>query len=316
MQQSFSVKVKEDLCQNSIKNTHCATAELAGIIHACGTFSLGAGGMSIKVSTENKNVVNRVFSLVKKLYSMDCQLTQSSSQLQKEIYQVRIQPPEFSAFLADMAIPFGFRFTVDHQGELFSTLIDRDCCQCAYLRGAILGGGIISDPEKNYHMEFVSGTQATAFAVIHVLSLSGISAKCLERKNGFSAYLKDAQSISETLTLAGTHSCVLALENARMIKDIRNNVNRQVNFENANIDKVVNAGMSQTENIQLIEDHLGLENLSPSLREAAELRLQNPEASLSDLAALSGISKSGINNRLRKLAEIADSYRTRFPEEP
>lgn len=314
MAQSFSYRVKEDLCLSGIRHIHCARAELAGIAHACGALSLGSGGMHVKLTTENKSVVNRVFSLVKKLYQTECQLSQSSSQLQKEVYQLRIQPPDFALFLQDLAIPLGFQFTVDRDSPLFAQLIERDCCKAAYLRGAILGGGVISDPQKNYHMELISGSEATANAVIFVLEHFGIHAKCLERKNSFSAYLKDAQSISETLTITGAHSCMLELENARMLKDIRNHVNRQINFENANIDKVVRSAMAQTENIRLIARHQGLDSLSPPLQEVAQLRLAYPEASLSELAAMSnGLSRSGINNRFRKLAEIAESIRSALP---
>ena len=146
--QSFSSRVKEDLCQSGIRHSHCARAELAGIAHACGALSLGAGGMHIKISTENKSVVNRVFSLVKKLYQTECQLIQSSSQLQKEIYQLKIQPPDFQHFLRDLAIPLGFRFTIDCKSELFLQLVKLNCCKAAYLRGSLLGGGIISNPQK------------------------------------------------------------------------------------------------------------------------------------------------------------------------
>lgn len=312
--QSFSSRVKEDLCQSGIRHSHCARAELAGIAHACGALSLGAGGMHIKISTENKSVVNRVFSLVKKLYQTECQLIQSSSQLQKEIYQLKIQPPDFQHFLRDLAIPLGFRFTIDCKSELFLQLVKLNCCKAAYLRGSLLGGGIISNPQKNYHLELISGSQSTAEAVISVLADFDLHAKYLERKNSYSAYLKDAQSISEVLTITGAHSCMLELENARMLKDIRNTVNRQINFENANIDKVVRSAMAQIENIQLIAQYQGLDSLSPPLQEAAHLRLSYPEAPLSELASMSnGLSRSGINNRLRKLAEIADSIRSVLP---
>ena len=312
--QSFSVRVKEDLCLSSIRHLHCANAELAGIIHACGALSLGSEGMFIKLSTENKNVVTRIFSLVKKVYQIDCQLLQSSGQLQKDLYQLIIKPSDFSEFMKELAIPVESGFTVDYKNSLFLKLIERNCCKAAYLRGAILGGGIISDPQKNYHMEFTSGSQATAEAVIYVLSCFQLHAKLWERKNGYSAYLKDAQSISELLTIVGAHSCMLELENARMLKDIRNTVNRQINFENANIDKVVRSAIVQIQNIKLIDQYRGLDSLPPGLQETAQLRLAHPEAPLSELAALSnGISRSGINNRLRKLAEIADSIRSALP---
>ena len=182
------------------------------------------------------------------------------------------------------------------------------------MRGSLLGGGIISNPQKNYHLELISGSQSTAEAVISVLADFDLHAKYLERKNSYSAYLKDAQSISEVLTITGAHSCMLELENARMLKDIRNTVNRQINFENANIDKVVRSAMAQIENIQLIAQYQGLDSLSPPLQEAAHLRLSYPEAPLSELASMSnGLSRSGINNRLRKLAEIADSIRSALP---
>ena len=312
---SFSARVKEDLCLVPLKTKPCICAELAGLAHACGTLSLGAGGFRLKLLTEHKSVVTRIFSLVKRLYDMDPQLRQSSSPLQKEIYELRIQPADPPAFLEDLAIPFALPFRIDSASPLFAALLAEEGCRAAYLRGAILGGGVISDPNRDYHMEFISGSRASAQAVIAVLAHFSLHAKCLERKSGFSAYLKDAQSISEVLTLTGAHSCMLELENARMVKDIRNTVNRQINFENANIDKVVRSAMAQIRNIQLIAEYQGLESLSPALREAAELRLRYPEAPLSELALLSdGLSRSGINNRLRKIAEIADAIRSAHPE--
>ena len=155
---SFSVRVKEDLCLVPLKNESGARAELAGLAHACGALSLGAGGIQLKLLTENKSVVTRIFSLIKRLYGMDPQLRQSSSPLQKEIYELRIQPANPPAFLEGLAIPFALPFRIDPHSPLFAALLAEEGCRAAYLRAAILGGGVISDPNRDYHMEFISGS--------------------------------------------------------------------------------------------------------------------------------------------------------------
>ncbi len=307
-QGSFSYAVKQELCKESVKKPHCALAELAGILHMSGSVYFGGGQAGFKLVTEHDGIVTRVFSLVKAVFQIDCELLQSQSQLQKEAYTVRFAPPDFQGALSRLAFQLKEGISIDP--TVFSSLTERDCCKAAYVRGAFLGGGSMSDPSKTYHLEFVSSGEAPARFLISVLGAFEIPARCTERKENFVVYIKDAESVLNCLALMGAHSGVLQTENIRILKGIRNNVNRQVNWENANIDRTIRSAMEQTEHIKTIEARMGLAKLSKSLREAAELRLSYPEASLSELAALTeGATRSAMNNRFRKLAEIAETLK-------
>ena len=301
---SFTAKVREELSKVQIKNDACALSELAGILHSC------AGGLALRVVTENKNTVNLLFSLVRKLYQIDCELTQTVNQLKKEIYQIDIRPSDTESFFNDLAIPYGIAFDVNTDSESYISLTDDNDKKICYLRGMMLGNGIVTDPRKQYHLQIEVTSSNVAEAVRSLMQGSGINAKTTKRKDSFCIYIKEAQSISDLLTVLGAHSCVLEMEEIRLTRELRNTANRQVNFENANIDKTVASAMVQIQAIRLIDEKIGLDSLSPALKEAAELRLEYPEAPLSELSEISGnVSRSGMNNRLRKIMNIAERYR-------
>ena len=180
------------------------------------------------------------------------------------------------------------------------------------MRGVFLACGSISNPQKIYHLEFVVNTEELASSLLNILNGYSLNAKIVQRKQLFVVYLKGVDHIITLLTLIGAHSSVLQLEDIRIIKDMRNNVNRQVNCETANLSKTVNAAYRQLENIRLIEQTVGLQSLSPLLQEVAQARQENPEASLSEIAELLGMpaSRSAINHRFRKLDQIAQSLRS------
>lgn len=306
MSETFNSFVKSDLCKVTLKHQHCMTAELAGIIHTSASLTLGTGGVGIQISTESKNIINRIYSLVKKVYNINSELTQSSNRLQTEYYQIRIIPNDYSEFLANLGIDFEQGFGVNKNNEVFRAIISKDCCKASYLRGAFLVGGIISNPESSYHLEIISGSELSCDAIKSLIESMNFKTATIGRKTGTATYIKDAQGISDFLKIIGAHNSVLKLEDIRMIKEIKNNLNRQINFENANIDKTVNSSLDQVNNINKIDSQIGLESIAPSLQEAARARLENPQATLSELAEMCGISKSGMNNRFRKIAEIAE----------
>ncbi len=195
-------------------------------------------------------------------------------------------------------------------------LIKKRCCKRAYIRGAFLGGGSVSDPEKIYHLEIVTHSDSYANSLCSLINEFGLNAKTIERKNNYVVYLKEGEHIVNLLNIIGAHSALLDLENIRIYKDMRNNINRIVNCETANLSKTINAAVRQIENIRYIEDSYGLSNLSPSLREVAELRLNNPDASLRELGEMLNppIGKSGVNHRLRKLDKIAEELKNKGGE--
>ena len=185
-------------------------------------------------------------------------------------------------------------------------LLDKNCCKRSFLRGAFLGGGSISRPSSDYHLEMVTENEDFAHTIIKVMHSFSLKAKLTDRKNDFIVYLKDGESITNFLSVIGAHGAMMDFENVRIVKEMRNNVNRVVNCETANLNKVVKAAVRQINCIKYIDEHMGLSQLPQGLQDTARLRLENPDASLNELVEYAnGIGKSGINHRLKKLQEIA-----------
>ncbi|MBR0086480.1 MAG: DNA-binding protein WhiA [Lachnospiraceae bacterium] len=190
-------------------------------------------------------------------------------------------------------------------------ILQRPCCKKAYIRGLFLSSGTVSDPEKMYHLEMVFRTQEEAREFRSLLKLNGIPSKVIERKNRFVVYLKEGDVIVDFLALIGASASLLAFENTRVYKEVRNAVNRQVNCETANLEKTISAAISQTQAIEKIKS-LNLYSLLPApIRELAEMRLEYPESSLKELGEMMDppVSKSGVNHRMRKLLSIAEEER-------
>ena len=190
-------------------------------------------------------------------------------------------------------------------------LIKNACCRRAFLRGAYLVIGSMSDPEKSYHLEFVCSTEGQAVQMQEIIRDFGIEARIIIRKNHYVVYLKEGTGIVDLLNVMGAHVSLMNLENLRIVKEMRNSINRRVNCETANITKTVNASSKQVKDIKLIQEREGLDSLQEGLREAALIRLEYPDATLKELGQYLNppVGKSGINHRLRKLSEIADRIR-------
>ena len=189
----------------------------------------------------------------------------------------------------------------------YNIYIQQECCKRAYLKEMFLLSGSMSDPEKAYHLELLSAKADVADEIADMMREFSLNARVIERKNQYVVYLKEAEQIADFLQLTGAHLALMELENVRILKDVRNNVNRTVNCETANLEKTVTAAMHQIESIRRIVQHDGLSNLSDALRETAVLRMRHPELSLEELGQLFSkpIGKSGVYHRLKKLDEIA-----------
>lgn len=182
-----------------------------------------------------------------------------------------------------------------------------------FLRDAFLELGSMSNPEKGYHLEFVCDDEALAGKLTETMKTFDISAKTAKRKRYTIVYIKESEDIVNLLNVMGAHNCLMNLENLRILKDVRNSINRRVNCETANISKTVSAASKQIEDIEYIKTHYGFDNLSDNLREVAKARLEYPDATLKELGnyIVPCVGKSGVNHRLRKLGELADSIRER-----
>ncbi len=286
---SFSQNVKEELAGHMSPARHCQLAELAAMIHFCGQYGRDKEGRyTIGFQTENEAVSRKGFTLLKKTYNIDTDVGIDEGQMREFLYKIG-----------------------DPEEPVNPILIKNSCCQRAFLRGAFLCTGSISDPTKGYHLEFVCTDTGKAEQLQKVLQIFSIEGKIVLRKKYYVVYLKEGESIVDLLNVCEAHVALMEFENLRILKEMRNSINRRVNCEAANITKTVNAAARQIEDIEYIRDHGGLRMLPDNLREMAEVRLEYPDASLKELGEYLDppVGKSGVNHRLRKLGEFAEKLK-------
>ena len=310
---TFSSRVKDELSRRTAPARHCQLAELAAIMNFCGRYD--KRNKCICVQTENEAVVRKCFTLLKKAYNIVV-----SSQMDDSVYEAEGYST-FHRLFSDMGeeekVLSGLKM-LDDAGNISGLgrpvnglLIKNACCRRAYLRGAFLCTGSISDPAKGYHLEFVCGREDQAEQLKTLISDFEIDAHMIIRKRYYVVYVKEGEAIVDLLNVMGAYVSLMDLENMRIIKDVRNSVNRKVNCETANIGKTVAAAAKQIEDIRYIRDHYGFERLPDNLREMAEVRMEHPDAPLKELGQYiyPPVGKSGVNHRLRKLGEIAESIK-------
>ena len=307
---SFSGMVKEELSRQISMARHCRLAEITALLSACGRMT--AEGV-LHFQTENYAVVRKYFTLLTKTFNIETAIAiRESCQMKKgKIYFVEIADPEQIETVLQ-----GTKLSADeYNGGMLDAgngfVTQQVCCKRAFIRGAFLASGSISDPEKGYHLEIVCSEEKKADQLQELIRSFDIDAKIVTRKKSYVVYVKEGAQIVEMLAVMEANVSLMNLENIRIVKEMRNNVNRKVNCETANINKTVNAAVKQAEDIRLIEERMGFHNLNEGLAEIAELRLQYPEATLKELGMMltPQVGKSGVNHRLRKLSEIADGLR-------
>ena len=289
---SFSYLAKDEICTREISH---GRAELAAMTLASGTMSATNGDCTICYTTESLPAAKRLVEIIRSEFGLSPAVRLAST-------RGRSARTVVVAHAADMLDALG---VLPDTGTLPAHLISTEQNRISVLRGAFLAGGSVSDPRKNYHLEFVTGTLRFAEVLRDILGGFSIRSNIVPRREHFVLYLNEGDGIAALLALIGAHTSILNMENVRILKETRNNVNRAVNCETANINKTVNAAQTQVNSIRLIDREIGLGQLSAPLREAAELRLDHPEASLQELCELCGTTKSGMNHRLRKINAIA-----------
>lgn len=294
---SFSSDVKEELSRHTGSARHCQIAELSAIIWLCGDVKVSDDMQyELLIRTENEFVARKCFTLLEKNFNIGVAIDiHQNPYLQKSrVYHL---------FIADQEDVIRVLKATNH-----STVLQKICCRRAFLRGSFLACGSISAPEKSYHLEIACAEQRMAKKIRDLLVGFEIDAKVVIRKKQYVVYIKEGAQIVETLGLMEANVALMELENIRILKEMRNGLNRRVNCETANLNKTVNASVRQTQDIEYIRQTIGLESLSPTLRQAAEARLNDPEASLTELGRQMDppVGKSGMNHRLRKLSEIAN----------
>jgi cell division protein WhiA len=308
---SFSLKTKGELARINSNNICCQLAELAALIRMSGTIQLiGLKKLNLKITTENPSIARKLFKLIKDLFQINAEvMIRKNRRLNKKNHYVMVisygMGSEIILKKAGILKEDNQGFDITH--EIPKELVESRCCKRAYLRGAFLGGGSVSAPEKTYHLEFVTNSYEHSEDLKALINYFQLNAKVVERKGNFVVYLKEGDQVVDLLNIMGAHGALLDLENIRIYKQIRNDINRIVNCETANLTKTVNASVRQIENIEYIKETIGLSQLPENLREIAEMRLNYQDASLKELGQMlsSPIGKSGVNHRLRKIEEIA-----------
>lgn len=312
---SFSSEVKDELSRQIAGGRHCQIAEVAAIISLCGRISISAKDKyGIKIHTENIVVARKYFILIKKIFQVHVEVSVRQNVYLKKgkTYTISIAEHEDAIRILQAAKLMQGDGEIEENLSISNNLVvQQPCCKRAFIRGAFLATGSISDPEKSYHFEIVCAALKKAEQLKNMICFFKIDAKIIQRKKYFVVYIKEGAQIVEILNVMEAHVALMNLENIRILKEMRNTVNRKVNCEAANINKTVSAAVKQTEDIKFIKNTIGLENLAEGLQKIAELRLEQPEATLKELGAMlnPSVGKSGVNHRLRKLSEIADSIK-------
>lgn len=299
---SYAGKVKKELLEQTGRARHCQIAELAALFSVYGQIIWEENGNNfLKFVTENLTVAQKYYILIKKVFHI---IPDISLRGRHQYFVFLFDEQSVGDFMNQVMI-------YDSDVLVADGLIQRACCKRAFLRGFFLAAGSVSDPNSSYHLELMAGSRARAVRIRDIMGEFGMDAKMVERKQNYVVYIKEGESIVDFLNVVGAHVALMEFENVRILKEMRNSINRRVNCETANIKKTVSASSRQVEEIRYIYDTIGFGTLSENLREIAELRIENPDVTLKELGEMLDppIGKSGVNHRLRKLSEIAAKLR-------
>ena len=317
---SFSSRVKDELSRQASAARHCRIAEMSAILSLCGRVKISASDhFSIEMHTENVAVARKYFTLLKKTFniSTDVSIRRGGNVSRNRTYIVAVREHDDALKVLQAAK------LIDAQGEIREDLslvrnvvVQNACCRRAFIRGAFLAAGSISDPEKFYHFEIVCPSMAKAEQLKGIIAAFDMEPKIVLRKKYYVVYIKEGDQIVDILNVMEAPVALMELENIRILRGMRGNVNRQVNCETANINKTVSAAVKQMEDIRFIQETIGLDGLPESLQDMARIRLERPEATLQELgeALEPPVGKSGVNHRLRKLGQMADDLRQQLPD--
>ena len=284
---SFSSEVKTELAKHLGKSRHCQIAELAALI--------AFEGRIPAAESENRLLMQKYQLLLAELFHIE---------------EIHTEEEARSVF-STVKMYNDVTGEPEPEDTVKGLLIQQSCCKRAYIRGAFLAGGSISDPNKSYHFEIVCRSIPQAEQLRDVINSFDMDAKIVARKKYQVVYLKEGSQIVDILNIMEAHVALMNLENVRILKEMRNSVNRKVNCETANISKTVNAAVKQLADIEYIRETAGLSYLPENLKEMALLRLEYPDSPLAELGTYLNppVGKSGVNHRLRRISEMADSLR-------
>lgn len=312
---AFSSEMKKELALVQPEKDCCTLAELTGFVRIKGTIMLAGGGrMGVVLSSDDPAVIRKLKRMITDRFEADTRIevVQGSTLKKKKSYRLIFNDPaKGEQMLVETKL-----LMVTEEGKVLTDGIDQSilqkrCCRRACLRGLFMAAGSISDPKSGYHLEIVCSSEKTAADVRRLMNTFSLGAHTVKRKNSYVVYLKNSEHIVDFMNVTGAHRHLLDFENVRIKKSVRNETNRIMNCENANVDKQLDAAEKQLEDIRTILDNEGYEKLTRRLRDAVDLRIRYPELSLRELAEKADppVTKSGLNHRYQKLALIAEEYR-------
>ena len=289
---SFSSDAKNELCRMPLNRTCCAKAEAYGVLLYCHTFDR----REVRIITANDAFAQRLPKLFRRAFSLTFDHVPPDGAAGKRTFLIT-DPQKILTILES----FGQEGAVSHHVNY--GMLENDCCRQSFLRGAFLAGGSVTDPDKRYHLEFLTGHPSVSREAFHLMLEMGFSPKDAVRSGGYITYFKQSEAIEDVLTTLGAPLAAMGIMQAKVQKDMRNAVNRRVNCDSANADKIVSAAQEQLDAIREIDRRYGLDTLPDMLQETAMLRIVNPDSSLTDLAKLANppVSKSCMSHRLKKL---------------
>lgn len=293
---SFSTETKAELCRLPLQKNCCSIAEAYGILLYCNMFTAD----EIRIVTSSAELTERLPKLFKKAFGIAFDIVPTTDIKGKQTFSLTNKE-----HIRNIFTTYGYEAGGILAHHINLGVLENDCCKAAFLRGAFMAGGSITNPTKSYHLELVTDHYNVSRETFSVLLELGFSPKDASRGGNYVIYFKQSEAIEDFFTLLGAPVSAMDIMSAKIEKDMRNSVNRRVNCDSANADKIVLAAQDQLEAIRRIERTTGLDDLPEKLREAALLRIANPEASLTDLAqlAIPSVSKSCISHRLKKLTE-------------
>ena len=315
---SFSAQVKNELARIIHENPQVQLSELSAIIRMSGTLKLmGFNKLSFVINTENPAIARKVFTLIKNCFgiTVEIQVNRQSNLKRNNTYVLSVT---YDQGANDILEKVGI---IEKEGEHLSWvstipkhLVSRQDGKRAYLRGAFLGSGSVSDPAKMYHLEFSTVNIEISQNLRKLLNSYKLNAKIVTRKNNNVVYIKESEPITDLLNLMGAYNALMHLEDIKIKKQMRNDVNRLVNCETANLNKTVDTSMRQIECINYIMEKQGLDYLPENLHEIAMLRVENPDMSLKELGEImeTPLGKSGVNHRLKKIEMIAEELKEKI----
>lgn len=328
---SFSTKVKKEIGGHVSRSRHCQIAELLALVLATGEVELHDSRIKLILRPENTLIGDKLCQLIDILFEKSVLYNRNSKYIEitdqdmadRLLQTIKLSDyvdyleedwldeEELSEIEEDSITYVSLRGVSLQNCHFPKQVVQKECCKKAFIRGMFLATGSVNDPNKAYHFEIVVRNWEMAEVVQEIINSFSLDAKIVKRKKYYVVYLKEGSMIVDILNVCEAYVSLMDMENVRIIKDMRNDINRRVNCETANIKKTVNAARRQIEDIEYIEKTKGLKYLNNSLRQLAELRLEEPDANLSELGEMLNppVSKSGVNHRLRKISSIAKDLR-------